>query len=151
MEERYIQRLYTLVLKDHLESNRQMAFVSGPRQVGKTTVSLDLSDFYFDWDNVNHREVMLSGPKSIAGECGLDVLREKKPIISFDEVHKYSKWKDLLKGFFDTYGGGSLIIVTGSSRLDVFRKGGDSLMGRYFLYRMHPLGVSELAGIHGLE
>ena len=151
MDEPHIQRLFTLALKDHLKSNRQMAFVSGPRQVGKTTVSLDLSDYYFDWDNVNHREMMLAGPKSIAGACGLDVLKGKKPVISFDEVHKYSKWKDLLKGFFDTYGGGVLIIVTGSSRLDVFRKGGDSLMGRYFLYRMHPLGVSELAGIHSLD
>lgn len=151
MKEPYIERLYTLILEDHLKSNRQMAFVSGPRQVGKTTVSMDLSEFYYDWDNVNHREVMLAGPKSIARECGLDVLTGKKPIISFDEVHKYSKWKDLLKGFFDTYGREVRTIVTGSSRLDVYRKGGDSLMGRYFLYRMHPLGVSELVGIHNWD
>ena len=151
MKEPYIERLYTLILEDHLKSNRQMAFVSGPRQVGKTTVSMDLSEFYYDWDNVNHREVMLAGPKSIARECGLDVLTGNKPIISFDEVHKYSKWKDLLKGFFDTYGREVHTIVTGSSRLDVYRKGGDSLMGRYFLYRMHPLGVSEMAGIHNWD
>lgn len=151
MKDPYIERLYTRILEDHLKSNRQMAFVSGPRQVGKTTVSMDLSEFYYDWDNVNHREVMLAGPKSIARECGLDVLTGKKPIISFDEVHKYSKWKDLLKGFFDTYGREVRTIVTGSSRLDVYRKGGDSLMGRYFLYRMHPLGVSELVGIHNWD
>ena len=58
-------------------------------------------------------------------------------------MHKYSKWKTLLKGFFDTYGERVRLIVTGSSRLDVFRRGGDSLMGRYLLYRMHPWSVGE--------
>ena len=27
--------------------------------------------------------------------------------------------------------------------MDVYRRGGDSLMGRYFLYRMHPFSVAE--------
>lgn len=64
-------------------------------------------------------------------------------MLIFDELHKYSKWKSLLKGFFDTYQKKVGIIVTGSSRMDVFRRGGDSLMGRYFLYRMHPWSVAE--------
>jgi uncharacterized protein len=61
----------------------------------------------------------------------------------FDELHKHVKWKSFLKGFFDVYGERVHLIVTGSSRLDVFRRGGDSLMGRYFLYRMHPFSVAE--------
>lgn len=60
-----------------------------------------------------------------------------------DELHKYSKCKALLKGFFDSYGDRVHLIVMGSSRLDVFRRGSDSLMGRYLLYRMHPLSVGE--------
>ena len=63
----------------------------------------------------------------------------------FDELHKFPRWKEFLKGFFDTYGNRAHIAVTGSSRLDVFRRGGDSLMGRYFHYRMHPFTVAELA------
>ncbi len=61
-----------------------------------------------------------------------------------DELHKYSKGKQFLKGFSDGYGAKAKIIVTGSSRLDIFRRGGDSLMGRYFLYRMHPFSVAEI-------
>jgi hypothetical protein len=61
-----------------------------------------------------------------------------------DEIHKFGRWKAFLKGFFDTYGERSRLIVTGSSRLDIYRRGGDSLMGRYLLYRMHPFTVGEL-------
>ena len=70
--------------------------------------------------------------------------QEKKPIVVFDEIHKYTRWKSFLKGFYDKYGQSIHIIVTGSSRLDVYRKGGDSLMGRYFPFRMHPLSVGEI-------
>lgn len=121
-----------------------MAFVTGPRQVGKTTVCRDLSDVYLDWDNEDHREKILAGPAAVAEEAGLDSLRETPVRIVFDELHKYKRWKQFLKGFFDTYESRVRIMVTGSSRLDTFRKGGDSLMGRYFLFRMHPLSVGEL-------
>src|SRR5256884_4381735 len=70
-------------------------------------------------------------------------LRATIPVAVFDELHKYTKWKGLLKGFFDTYGDRVHLIVTGSSRLNIFRRGSDSLMGRYLLYRMHPLSVAE--------
>jgi len=73
----------------------------------------------------------------------LDRLVAKSPVAVLDELHKYSKWKSLLKGFFDTYGDRVHLIVTGSSRLDVFRRGSDSLMGHYLLYRMHPWSVGE--------
>lgn len=65
------------------------------------------------------------------------------PVIVFDELHKHARWKQFLKGFFDTYEDVARVVVTGSARMDVFRRGGDSLMGRYFLYRMHPLSVGE--------
>lgn len=61
-----------------------------------------------------------------------------------DELCKFGRWKQFLKGFFDTYGDRVRVVVTGSSRLDVYRRGGDSLMGRYFLYRMHPFSVAEI-------
>jgi hypothetical protein len=64
-------------------------------------------------------------------------------VIAFDELHKYGRWKAFLKGFFDTWERRAHILVTGSSRLDVYRRGGDSLMGRYFVYRMHPFSVGE--------
>ena len=136
-------RLYTAVLQDHLQRHRQMALISGPRQVGKTTVCRALSDAYFNWDNADDRRRLLRGPAALAEALQLDRLRARPPVAVLDELHKYSKWKTLLKGFFDTHGDRVRLLVTGSSRLDVFRRGGDSLMGRYLLYRMHPWSVGE--------
>lgn len=136
-------RLYTAILEDHLQRNRQMALVSGPRQVGKTTVCRSLGDAYLNWDNSDDRRRLLNGPAALAETLQLDRLRAKPPVAVLDELHKYSKWKALLKGFFDTHGERVKLLVTGSSRMDVFRRGGDSLMGRYLLYRMHPWSVGE--------
>jgi uncharacterized protein len=136
-------RLYTEVLSDHLQRHRQMALVSGPRQVGKTTACRSISDTYLNWDNADDRRRLLRGPAALAEALQLDRLRAQPPVAVLDELHKYSKRKALLKGFFDTYGDRVHLIVTGSSRLDVFRGGSDSLMGRYLLYRMHPLSVGE--------
>jgi predicted AAA+ superfamily ATPase len=136
-------RLYTSILEDHLRRHRQMAFVSGPRQVGKTTACRSVADEYLNWDNADDRRTLLRGPAALAEALQLDRLRERPPVAVLDELHKHARWKALLKGFFDTYGDRVRLIVTGSSRLDVFRRGGDSLMGRYFLYRMHPWSVGE--------
>jgi predicted AAA+ superfamily ATPase len=146
MEDRLIKdhrRLYSTILDDHLQRHRQMALVSGPRQVGKTTACRAISDAYLNWDNADDRRQMLLGPAALLESLHLDRLRSKPPVAVFDELHKYSKWKSLMKGFFDTYGDRVRLIITGSSRLDIFRRGGDSLMGRYLLYRMHPLSVGE--------
>lgn len=120
-----------------------MAFVSGPRQVGKTTACRDLSQAYLDWDNLSDRKILLAGPEAVAQRIGLDRLAEKPLVLALDEIHKYRAWKGFLKGFFDTYADRTRILVTGSSKLDVYRRGGDSLMGRYFRFRMHPFSVAE--------
>ena len=120
-----------------------MAFIAGPRQVGKTTVCRTLGNAYLNWDNADDRRLFLRGPAALAEALHLDRLRAGPTVSVLDELHKYSKWKALLKGFFDTYGERVRLLVTGSSRMDVFRRGGDSLMGRYLLYRMHPWSVGE--------
>lgn len=139
-----MKRSYEYVLQDHFRENRQMAFIAGPRQVGKTTTSTVFrkKNFYLSWDNENHQRIILEGPKSIIDAIGLTDIRT----IIFDEIHKYPHWKNFIKGFFDTYEKERFdIVVTGSAKLNVYRKGADSLMGRYFLYRMHPLTVAEIA------
>ena len=136
-------RLYDTLLAEHLAQQRQMAFISGPRQVGKTTTGRVHGDTYINWDNIDDRESILSGPIKLTDHYRLDRLSRISPVVIFDELHKYPRWKQFLKGFFDTYADQLRIIVTGSSRMDVYRRGGDSLMGRYFLYRMHPFSVAE--------
>lgn len=141
-----MKRVYDVLLAEHLRDNRQMAFLCGPRQVGKTTTarSLMTGERYLNWDAPETRRAVLRGAAGLAAVFELDTLAARLPVVVFDEFHKYGKWKALLKGFFDTYGDRCRCIVTGSARLDTYRRGGDSLMGRYFLYRMHPLSVGEL-------
>lgn len=142
-----LPRLYTAILADHFRRNRQMALVSGPRQVGKTTACRAVGGPYLNWDNPDDRRVLLKGPGALADRIGLARLLAEPPIAVLDELHKDPRWKALLKGFYDTYGEQARVLVTGSSRLDVFMRGGDSLMGRYFLYRMHPWSVGECARV----
>jgi predicted AAA+ superfamily ATPase len=143
-----MKRIYDSIVTDHLTHYQEMIFLSGPRQVGKTTVSKNAAklaeDFiYLNWDNEEHRQIILKAPSVIAEFANINRLTNTKPIIAFDEIHKRPDWKNFLKGFYDTYEKDIRVLVTGSARLDIYKQGGDSLMGRYFSYRMHPLSVAE--------
>jgi len=117
-----MKRVYEKLIEEHLALNRQMLFLSGPRQVGKTTTSLEASSetplhYYFNWDNEDHRALIIEGPQAIALQTKLEMLHDSLPILVFDEIHKYRNWKRFLKGFFDTYEKRCRILVTGSARL----------------------------------
>ena len=139
------KRIYEAVLEEHLRDNRQMAFLTGPRQCGKTTLAKRLSDRYFTWDDLATRRLVAGDAADLASAAGLDVAGGHFPVLTLDEIHKFPRWKTFIKGFFDIYEDRMRLIVTGSARLDIYKRGGDSLMGRYFLYHMHPFGVAELA------
>lgn len=136
MLKRYLEQYISEDVKE------KMVFISGPRQVGKTTLAGQLSDkfypdssVYFNWDNREDRRSILQG-----------YLPAGKKLLIFDEIHKYKGWKNYLKGIYDKYKENIDILVTGSARLDLFKKGGDSLLGRYQPYRLHPLSINEVAG-----
>ena len=144
-----MERLYFQLITEHFQEMRQMVFLAGPRQVGKTTLGLRIGAetrgfHYFNWDDSKSRQKILAGSSEIAEEAGLLIVHKQKPILVFDEIHKYGRWKQFLKGFFDIYGEQCHILVTGSAKLNIYKKTGDSLMGRYFFYRIHPLSVGEL-------
>lgn len=138
-----VTRIYDRILAEHLALHRQMALMSGPRQVGKTTTCRSHVDSYANWDNTDDQAAILAGPAAVAAQLGIDRLRHKPHVALFDELHKYPRWKQFLKGFYDSYADRVRVLVTGSSRLDAYRRVGDSLMGRYFLYHMHPFSVAE--------
>ena len=142
-----MKRIYENLFVDHLRSNRQMLFVSGPRQVGKTTLAkLVLPDGrYFNYDRTSDALLFAKGPDGLAQTLAFDQPAAQATAVIFDEIHKYRQWKRFMKGFFDVYGERVKIVATGSARMDVYRRGGDSLMGRYFGYRVHPLTLGELA------
>ena len=142
-----MERMYGAIVKDHFHHNKQMAFVCGPRQVGKTTIAhmvqRDVSgSIYRTWDSPQDRVRMLALNYEVILE-GAILSSATHSMIVFDEIHKYPNWKNYLKGFYDLYHGQLDILVTGSARLNIFQKFSDSLMGRYFLYRVHPLSLGE--------
>ena len=119
--------------------NTRMVFIGGPRQVGKTTLGLSFlsprsisNTAYLNWDDLSSRELLKNGhlPPS--------------KVILIDEIHKFKSWRGLVKGFFDKRREVQKFIVTGSARLDHYRRGGDSLLGRYRYLRLHPFSVTEL-------
>lgn len=119
----------------------KMVFLGGPRQVGKTTLAQGLIKNYIDghpaylnWDSDEHKKKIKERqwPKN-------------EPLIVLDEIHKYKSWRNMVKGFYDTLKNTHSFLVTGSARLDHFRKGGDSLLGRYHYYRLHPYSLPELS------
>lgn len=119
---------------------QKMVFVGGPRQVGKTTIALSLLGAkgirhpgYLNWDDPVVRPSLLRGE-----------LPGGQKLIVLDEIHKFPRWRNLVKGFYDTSGDQMAFLVTGSARLDHYRKGGDSLQGRYHYYRLHPFSLREI-------
>ena len=140
-------RIYQTMIESHLKNYRQMVFVSGPRQVGKTTMCEAVASTYLSWDDEDVRRAIQSGQRAVADKYALNVAVESEKVLVYDEIHKYSKWKQFLKGFYDLYGRNLRIVATGSAKMDVYKKGGDSMMGRYFPYRMHPLSVAELLDV----
>jgi predicted AAA+ superfamily ATPase len=117
-----------------------MVFIGGPRQVGKTTLAKSIGEkhyagksSYLNWDNRIDRKTILK-----------EEFHSGNELVIFDEIHKYKKWKNYIKGEYDKNKDVFKIIVTGSSRLNVYRRHGDSMLGRYYYFRMHPLSVAEL-------
>jgi predicted AAA+ superfamily ATPase len=144
-----MKRYYENFISEHFSKFRQMLFLMGPRQVGKTTISKHLGHeskkfYYFNWDDEDDRELIISGPSKVANKVNLDLQSAEPIYLIFDELHKYKRWKIFLKGFFDKYESQTKILVTGSAKIDTFRKGGDSLMGRYFPLKIHPLSIGEI-------
>lgn len=130
--------LYDLIVPEHLKS-RKMILISGPRQVGKTTLSKQIgSNFknhtYLNWDDIDDRLRIRN--------------REFSSFTILDEIHKSKQWKSFVKGIYDKSKEEVLLCITGSSRIDVYKKGGDSLIGRYFHYLLHPFSAGELSNNH---
>ncbi len=113
-----------------------MVFLGGPRQCGKTHLSKQMigssTGTYFNWDSEEDRKKILG--KQWSADAS---------VVALDELHKFHRWKTWLKGVYDTRKRDQTFLVTGSARLDVYKKGGDSLLGRYHYWRLHPFTVSE--------
>ncbi|TET74101.1 MAG: ATP-binding protein [Candidatus Aminicenantes bacterium] len=117
----------------------KMVFIGGARQVGKTTFAVNIvaekfkNSAYYNWDKRSDRKQIIQS--DWPGNAELIIL---------DEVHKYKNWKNLIKGEYDKLKHKYKFLITGSARLNIYRRGGDSLQGRYHYYRLHPFSLAEL-------
>ena len=132
-----MKRIYLKPIQQYRD--RKIILITGPRQSGKTTLTNKFSGSfqYLNFDNEGHRQIYR--------EKSWD---RKKDIIIFDELHKMRNWKRWLKGIYDVEGNKPNLVVTGSAKLDTYKKVGDSLAGRYFRYRLHPFDIRELVSLN---
>jgi len=139
------RELYTKIWRE-LASDKSMIFLSGPRQAGKTTLARMIAasfanSLYFNWDIPRQRTLLIDDPTFFENVERRDATT---PLIIFDEIHKYRDWKNYLKGVYDGFHDRFQFLVSGSGRLDLYRKGGDSLAGRYFLFHLWPFTIAEM-------
>src|SRR5207302_10687653 len=128
-------RYVTPAIERLFREEKRMALVAGPRQVGKTTLAQSLlekvgaSSNCFNWDNDTHRRAIVKNPESFWVTAGGGHRPSGRVRVALDEIHKYPRWKRCLKGLFDVHGRELEILVTGSGRLDICRRGGDPSVG----------------------
>jgi len=139
------QRSLDHAIEEIAFSSHKIAMVSGPRQCGKTTLARTMLErrktgVYRNWDQVAFRRQWSMNPSDVVPESEGNGV----PLVVLDEIHKERRWKRNLKGVYDTLESPCDFLVTGSARLNVYRKGGDSLLGRHYAFRMHPFSVREL-------
>jgi hypothetical protein len=139
--------IYTDVWRE-LAGDKAMVFMAGPRQAGKTTLARMIAEgyatrVYCNWDVVPDRARLLRDPYFFEAVERRDPSR---PIVVLDEIHKHHGWKNYLKGAYDRFHEQFEFLVTGSGRLDLYRRGGDSLAGRYAMFHLWPFTLAELAG-----
>ncbi len=116
----------------------KMVFLAGPRQVGKTTLAKQILaaarvGTCLSWDNREDRREI----RAARWPGG-------RALVVLDELHKWRTWKSWIKGEFDKHRDRLQFLLTGSARMDVYRRGGDSLQGRYHHYRLHPFSYTEM-------
>lgn len=131
-----------------LLKHKAMVFVSGPRQSGKTTLAREIvaAEFkdvrYFNYDDAQEKPLLLKDPYFFAS---MERTSRAKPLVIFDEIHKFRRWKSYLKGVYDSHGKDFKFLVMGSGKLDLYSRGGESLAGRYLQLRLFPFTIAELS------
>lgn len=140
------KRALLSAVKELCFSKHKIAMVSGPRQCGKTTLAKMLlrsrdNGRYFNWDEATFRRAWAKNPSSIIPPISTN---REAPLVVLDEIHKDRFWKRNLKGLYDTLKSPCDFLVTGSARLNVYRRGSDSLSGRFLHFRLHPFSLREM-------
>ncbi len=141
------KRKYYKSIWADFNKEKEMIFISGARQTGKTTMAKDIASeetvsHYFNYDVPENKAIILAQPSFFEE---IDRQQHERPLVILDEIHKYKEWKNYLKGVYDGYADEFRFLVTGSGRLDLSRKKGDALAGRYLHFHLFPFTVGEIS------
>lgn len=137
--------IYQTLWKD-LSAEKSMIFLSGPRQVGKTTFMQELiakeypHTTYFNWDIVDNKKTLLKDPYFFQA---VDTEGPGRPLVILDEIHKYRQWKNYLKGVYDKFHDRFAFAILGSGRLDIGKRAGDAMTGRFLEMHLFPFTIAE--------
>src|SRR3989338_7474082 len=139
--------IYQALWRD-LAAEKSMIFLSGPRQVGKTTFRSEIiakgypHTTYFNWDILDNKKTLLENPYFFQS---VDVEGTDRPLVILDDIHKYRQWKNYLKGVYDKFHDRFSFAILGSGRLDISKNAGDAMTGRFLEMHLFPLTAAELA------
>ena len=139
--------LYQALWKD-LSREKSMLFLSGPRQVGKTTFMQEIiakgypHTTYFNWDIIDNKKTLLQDPYFFQA---VDMEGGGRPLVILDEIHKYRQWKNYLKGVYDKFHNRFSFAILGSGRLDISKRAGDAMTGRFLEMHLFPFTAAELS------
>lgn len=144
---KFIKRQLYIDFWEELSKEKRMIFLAGPRQAGKTTLAREIAkkyknNLYFNWDIISDKQKIVKNPTFFEEMNRSD---NSAPLVIFDEIHKYKEWKNYLKGIYDEFSKDYLFLISGSGRLDIYQKAGDSLAGRYLMFHLFPLTLGELS------
>ena len=124
--------------------DRQAAAVLiGPRQVGKTTLALEISTsreaVYLDLESLEDRE-KLKNPALFLG-------KNENKLVILDEIHRMPELFQALRGLIDQGRRKGLrtgrFLILGSASIDLLRQSGETLAGRIEYIDMEPLNILE--------
>ena len=147
-KEKLIKREIFTEIKNHL-NKKQISLITGPRQVGKTTLMNELKNFlelnnkktcFLSLDFEKDKKFFVS-QHSLIQKLELE-FGKKKGYVFIDEIQKKENSGVFLKGLYDM----NLpykFIISGSGSLELKEKIHESLMGRKRIFEMNPINFDE--------
>ena len=142
------------------EPRNKIQVVSGPRQVGKSTMvkqvlqETDIPYMFVSADNIDHTHTAWIGETWATARARMKVTQAEEYLLVIDEVHKIDNWSEAVKKEWDEDSFNDLnmkVVILGSSRLLLKDGLTESLAGRYELIRMPHWSFAEMHEAFNLD
>jgi len=138
-----------------LEVLRQFPAVAllGPRQVGKTTLALDLADEL--GEGSVYLDLELPSDRAKLEDAELYLGRHEEKLVILDEIHRLPGIFETLRGLIDQRrrkGRRSChFLLLGSASMELMQQSAETLAGRIAYEELRPFSAAEVAGVGGMN